>query len=347
VELLAFKSHAPWVNAAIFAASAAIVWFAGARVARYADAIARNTGLGHAAAGLLLLAGVTSLPEVAVTITASADGNAQLAVNNLLGSIAMQVAILAVADALIGRDALTAVIPDPVVLLQLALNNLLLALFAAAALIGDAGFFGIGAWSTVLFAAYVGSVYVIAKSQRRKTWVPARTNRLEHRGADTKDRIEGSTRALAGKTAAAGAAILVAGFMLAKTGEAIAEQTGLGQSFAGFALVAISTSLPEVTTVVSSVRLRRYVMAVSDIFGTNLFNIGLVFLVDVAYRGGPILNEVGRFSIFAAMLGIVVTTIYLVGLIERRDKTIARMGVDSFAALAAYLAGLVALYMLR
>jgi cation:H+ antiporter len=102
-----------------------------------------------------------------------------------------------------------------------------------------------------------------------------------------------------------------------------------------------------VSTVVASVRLRQYVMAVSDIFGTNLFNIGLVFLVDVAYRGGPVLNEVGRFSVFAAVLGIIVTTIFLVGLIERRDRTIARMGFDSFATLIAYFAGLAVLYTLR
>jgi cation:H+ antiporter len=152
---------------------------------------------------------------------------------------------------------------------------------------------------------------------------------------------------LAFKTALAGLAILAAGFALSRTGEAIGAQTGMGQSFAGFVLVAISTSLPEVTTVISAVRLGRYVMAVSDIFGTNLFNIGLVLLVDIVYPGGPILNEVSRFTVFAAILGIIVTTFFHTGLIERRDRTIARMGLDSFAVLAAYFSGLVVLYMLR
>jgi cation:H+ antiporter len=173
VELLQFKGAPLWINLAVFSCSALAVWLAGTRLARYVDTIARRTGIGHAAAGLLLLAGVTSLPEVAVTVTASAGGNAELALNNLLGSIAMQVAILAVADALIGKDALTSVIPDPVVLLQLALNNLLLALFAAAALTGDVGFLGIGAWSSVLLAGYIGSVWVIARSQGRRSWVAA------------------------------------------------------------------------------------------------------------------------------------------------------------------------------
>jgi cation:H+ antiporter len=167
-----FGEQPLWLNLAVFAASACVVWFAGTRIAGYADAIAQKTGIGHAAVGLLLLAGVTSLPEVAVTLTASIGGNAQLAVNNLLGSIAMQVAILAVADAVIGKDALTSVIPDPIVMLQLALNNLLLALFAVAAMMGDAAIYGIGAWSTALFVAYIASIWVISRSQGRRPWMP-------------------------------------------------------------------------------------------------------------------------------------------------------------------------------
>lgn len=346
MSLLDFSANSIATNAAVFATAAGAVWVAGTRIAHYADAIAQKTGIGQAVVGLLLLAGVTSLPEVAVTLTASVGGNADLAVNNLLGSIAMQVAILAIADAVIGRDALTSVIPDPIVLLELALNNLLLGLFAAAALVGDVALFGIGAWSLVLLSAYLGSIWVIAKSHGRRPWVTAGGQPKKRLPSLPEDETQ-SAAALATRTIAAAAAILVAGYLLSKTGEAIAEQTGLGQSFAGFALVAISTSLPEASTVIASVRLRRYVMAVSDIFGTNLFNIGLVFLVDVAYRGGPVMNEVGPFSVFAALLGIVVTTLFLIGLVERRDRTVARMGVDSFAVLAAYFGGLAVLYTLR
>lgn len=350
-ELLQFKEHALWFNLAVFCAAAVVVWISGTRVSRYADAISGATGIGRAAIGLLLIAGITSLPELAVTLTASIGGNAQLAVNNLLGSIAMQVAILAIGDALIGRDALTSVIVKPVVLLQLALNNLLLALFAGAALIGDIAFLGVGAWSCALAAAYVGSIWVITKSQAQNAWSAQELGRGERRrrryeiGGAQEDEQPLST--LVWKTVAAGAAILAAGFLLSRTGEGLAAQTGLGQSFGGFALVAISTSLPEVSTVIGAVRLGRYAMAVSNIFGTNLFNVGLIFVVDVAYRGGAVLNEIGEFSIFAALLGIVVTTIFMVGLVERRDRTIARMGIDSFAVLLAYLGGLAALYTLR
>ena len=75
-----------WVNLGLFAISGIVVWRAGTRLAGYVDGIAAQTGIGHAFSGMLLLGGITSLPEVATVIASSASGNAPLAINNLLGS---------------------------------------------------------------------------------------------------------------------------------------------------------------------------------------------------------------------------------------------------------------------
>jgi cation:H+ antiporter len=350
-----FEKLSLTLNIAIFAGAALAVWLAGTRVAGWADRLSRRTGIGQAAMGLLLLAGVTSLPEIAVTVTAAVGDNPKLAVNNLLGSVALQVAILAVADAVIGKDALTSVLPDPVVLIQVALNVLMLSLVAAAVLSGDHGFFGVGVWSSALFATYLASVWILTRSQGRRPWVargPAQGEgeskaKAEARHNDDKDRDRLSLRALVLRIVGGAAVILVAGVFLSKTGEAIATQTGLGQNMGGYLLVAISTSLPELSTVIASVRLGRYVMAVSDIFGTNLFNGAMIFVVDIFYRGGLALNEVGPFAAFAALLGIVVSALFLIGLLERRDRTVLRMGYDSFAALLVYFGGTALLFQLQ
>jgi hypothetical protein len=52
------------------------------------------------------------------------------------------------------------------------------------------------------------------------------------------------------------------------------------------------------------VRLAQYEIASADAFGTNLFSVMLLFVADLAYAGGPILNEVDRFSLLATLLGI-------------------------------------------
>lgn len=348
--LFDFKGYPLWINIVAFSVTAILVWFSGTRLTHYADAIAEHTGFGQALTGLLLLGVITSLPEAAVTVAASFEGNVSLAVNNLLGGIAFGFAILAIADAAIGRDALTSVVPDPVVLLQGALSILLLALVATGIVVGDASFLGVGVWSWSLLALYPLSVWMTHQGQGRFPWHPAR-NPEPRDASPLPERRHDEFRAplvdLIARMILASLVILAAGFLLSETGDAIAVKTGLGASFVGVLLVAVSTSLPEVSTVLEAVRLHRYEMAVSDIFGTILFSVALVFLADAVHFGKPVLNEAGQFAAVAALLGIAVTTLYVAGLIERRDRTVLRMGYDSVAVLATYLGGVYLLYQLR
>jgi cation:H+ antiporter len=85
----------------------------------------------------------------------------------------------------------------------------------------------------------------------------------------------------------------------------------------------------------------------AHVFGTNLFNVAIIFVVDALYDGPPVLAEVGAFAGFGALLAIVLTALYLAGMIERRDRTVLRMGFDSLAAFGIYAGGLAVLYQLR
>lgn len=351
MEWLDFQGNSLAMNVAVFIGCAVVVWIAGWNIARDADRFASAMGLGHAAVGMVLLAGLTSLPEMAVTLSAAVADTPQLAVNNLLGSIAMQITVLAVADALIGRQALTVVAGNAVVLLQATMNALLLVAVAFALIIGDRPLLGAGMWTWALAIAYLFAIWTVSHASGNEAWIAQRTQRQQAEGKGSGQapppEAGGAVRPLVIRLALGGSAILVAGFFLSRTGEAIAEQTGLGSSFVGAVFVAIATSLPELSSVVSSMRRRRYEMALADIFGTNLYNILLVFVADLVYGGGPALAEVGRFSLAASLLGALLALIYLVGLIERRDRTVARMGVDSLVVLACYAGGLVMLYQLR
>ncbi|WP_425411152.1 sodium:calcium antiporter [Hyphococcus sp.] len=343
--MIEFSSLGMPVNIAIFAAAAIAVWIAGTKIAFYADQIAQRTGLGEALMGLFLLAFVTSLPEIATSFTAARIGDAPLAVNNLLGSIAMQVAVLALADLAIHKRALTSVVPDPAVMLQGALNICLLAFVAIAVLSGDVSILGAGAWTWVLFSAAVFSFIKLTEAEGRQPWIADLDEPMQTHSKRAQS--EDGNFILAIKTIASAATILIAGYVVAVSGEALAEQSGLGSSFVGVALVAIATSLPEASTVFASMRRGLYTMAISDILGTNILNVALLFGVDVIATGDPVLTRVGNFAAIGAMLGVAVTGIFLMGLAERRDRTIWRMGVDSMLVLAVYLGGLVLLYSMR
>jgi cation:H+ antiporter len=333
-----------WASAGFFVVGTATLWFAATRLALYADVIATRFDLGQAVVGVLLLAGITSLPEIATSFSAAATGEASLAVNNLLGSVALQIAILAVADLVFDKRALTSIVPDSIVMLQGSINVVLLAAVAAAVLYTDRLVLGAGLWTWGLAAAAFYGLRKIAVGGRRHPWV---TRDLDETRNDHRPTLDDSNARLVIKTTAAGLAILVGGFVAARSASALAEQTGLGASFMGVALLAFATSLPEVSTVFAAMRRGLYTMAISDILGTNILNVALLFGIDIIASGEPVLQRVGVFSAIGSLICVVVTGLFLMGLAERRDRTIWRMGIDSAAVLVVYTGGLAILYTLK
>lgn len=351
--MMDFSQYAVGINLAVFAGAALAVWLAGTRVANCTDELAERLGLSRALMGVLLLAVVTSLPEIATSFTAARADNSAMAVNNLLGSIAMQVVMLALADLIIGKRPLTSVVPDPVVLLQGSVNVGLLSLVAMAIVVGDRAFWGGGYWSWGLGVAAVYGFIKISEGDRRYPWVvnpddeQVSNQRHDQQGSGDRPMGDHSMTRLVGETVGSALVILVAGYVVATVGDALAKQTGLGASFVGVALVAIATSLPEASSVFASVKRGLYTMAISGILGTNILNVLLLFGVDMVAPGAPVLNKVGAFATVGALLGAVVTAIFLIGLSERRDRKIWRMGTDSALVLLVYIGGLYLLYTMR
>lgn len=335
-----------WLNFAAFGIAAAAVWWAGTRLVFYADTIADKTGLSRGFIGLLPLAAVTSLPEIATTLSAAGLGAPRMAVNNLLGGVAMQTAILAVVDLLALRRALTGIAPSAAVLLQ---GVVLITLLGAAIATNAANLPAIGhvgSGTIAVFTLFVFGLLAAKKYEERPAWVPrAHDDRPDVAGEGQK-RAVSIKRAVAMFVALAGA-VLVAGWLVASTGHVIAERTGLGESFVGATLIAVSTSLPELSTTIAAARRGAVTMAISNVFGSNCFDVALLFLADVVHTDSPILRDADRSAAFAASLGVVLTAVYLWGLLERRDKPVWRMGIDSWVVLVLYGLGLVVLYGMR
>jgi cation:H+ antiporter len=344
-DFLGFSNWPIWVNVGLFCVGAAIVWAVGTRMVRLVDRLARRTGMGQGFAGMLLLGGIVSLTEISTVSTAAFTGSPLLALNNLLGSESINLFLLAAADPLTSREALTSFIAQPAMLFQAALAITLLAVVAAAIVIGDISILGVGLWSTGLFVLSLAALWLSARYEKRKVWVSFTRDRGEAPDASDGPADE-SMAMLIAQLSGLALLIFAAGFLLSMAGESLARQTGLGTGFVGFLLVGISTSLPELSTITAAIRLKRHEMAIGDILGSNIFNLLLIFLADVVYTGEPVLNYAGRFEIVAALLGILMTGILLLGLLERRDRTILRMGYDSAALIAVFLGGVGILYAL-
>lgn len=94
-------------NCVLFLLAALGIWLAGSRLPLYADAISDRKRIGKAFIGLVFLAGVTSLPEIVAILSASVAGKPKLVLGALFGGIAMQTAVLALADAFMSPSPIT------------------------------------------------------------------------------------------------------------------------------------------------------------------------------------------------------------------------------------------------
>jgi cation:H+ antiporter len=301
-----------------------------------------------------MLSVISSLPEIATSVTASAGGNSELALGNLLGSVVLQVTLLAVADLFVDRRALTAVVPNPLVLLQGNLSMIMLAFVTIAITVGDIELFGAGAWSWGLIgAACFVAIKLASAGKHPKPWVvnpedpvAEEANEEEQRTLPRKH-CNDSRALLFSKLALAMLTILGAGAALVYVVEALGEQTGMGQSYAGMAILPIAMSLPDISVIFAAVRAGLYTMAISGVLGGSFVNIALIGLVDVIDRSGLVLDEAGSFPALAALLGIVSIGLFMAGLAERADRTRLRMGTDSILVLLTYFVGMFLLFQLR
>ena len=337
------------VNALLFAALAAAIWFAGTRLAYLADALGARIGVGHAIMGFLFLAALTELPELVTTAAAAIQDDAALALNNMFGGITMQTAILAVADATAVGATLTAFPRKPTTLLEAALLIVLLAGTLIAIQFGDTVIvFQIGGGVLLLALGYCRAVYLLTAYDEDYAWRPVSLEEPKH-GQDSRGEKfrKLPLRDMSLQSAGVALVILVCGVLLVEVAQEIAEQSRLGSSFIGATLLATTTSLPELSTTIAAVRMRAYTMAISNIFGSNLIMLLVLLPADLLYRKGAILHEAGPSAKMALLFGILVTAVYLVGLIMKKKPRYFGMGVDSIAVLGLYAISLVALYSVR
>ena len=335
----------------LFAASGVVVWMAGTRLAVYGDVLSERLNLSRDCIGLIFLALVTSLPEIVTTTTAARAGNASLVLSNVFGSITMQTAVLAVADFFIVRHALTSWPRKPNHALLGVLLIVLLSLLLAATFTGDVVLvLNVGLGAILLSGAYPVVIAMLRAFDEKESWAPVDIPEESVNEATLLPPPGGleqkTTRSLIVFSILAALAILIAGVTLAITADGIAEKTALGSSFIGISLLAAATSLPELSTTLAAARIGAYTMAISNIFGSNLIMVVLILPADMAYRQGLILASANPSVQFSIAVGILVTSIYVAGLLMRRTPLVFGAGLDSWLVMAMYIGMLASIFYL-
>lgn len=339
----------------VFAAGSAATWGAGVTLSKTTDALDARLGLGEELGGILLLAIAGSLPEVAITVSAAAQGNLGLAAGNLIGGIAVQTMVLVLCDVAVGPQrpltflvgALTPVLEGMLVVLVVS-AVLMGALLRPSTAIGGV----VSPASLAIVAVWLVGVYVINRARKERRWSvsmpgsrPGRRHRREQHPQRAHPFAGSSTARIGGLFLIACAVTLVAGVALEMSGNTLADRAGINGVIFGATVLATATALPEISSGIAAVRLGDNALALGDIFGGNAFQVCLFLLADLI-AGAPVLPKAGTLNSWLASLGVGLTAIYAIGIIARPQRCLTRLGPDSILALVVFGLGIAGLFVL-
>ncbi|HEY3182894.1 MAG TPA: hypothetical protein VGJ77_08675 [Gaiellaceae bacterium] len=336
----------------LFGVAAVATWVAGVALSKTTDALDVRLGLGEEIGGLLLLSVAGSLPELAITVSAAAQGNLGLAAGNLIGGIAVQTMVLVVCDIAVGRERpLTFLVGALSPVLEGLLVVLVVSGVLMGALLGPSTAIGgvVSPASIGIAIVWLLGVYVINRVRKSPRWRvsmegsrPGRRHRREPHPTQPHPFATRTTLQVAGIFVGACAVTLTAGVGLEMSGNTLADRAGVNGVIFGATVLAGATALPEISSGIAAVRLGDQALALGDIFG-NAFQLCL-FLVADLIAGSPVLPTSGSLNAWLASLGVGLTAIYAMGVIVRPLRCHARLGPDSLLALVVFGVGVAGLF---
>lgn len=321
-----------------FALCVGLIGVAGLRLIKYGDAIAELTGLSRSWIGLILVATVTSLPELvtglsAVTLASAPD----IAIGDALGSCVFNLAILAFVDVFYRKEPVYAIasgghiLPAGFGVILMTAVAMILTL-SAQGVMPRFGHVSLG--SVVLVVLYALSMRVIYKvEQRRREPTKPQTTALS-----LKEALMGY--------ALASIVIVGSGIWLPLLGVDLARIMGWSNSFVGTLFIAMATSVPELATTIAALRIGAVDIAIGSLLGSNLFDILIIALDDLAYQSGALYENVSSLHILSALTASIMTGAIIVALTYRPVSRVWHIGSwASIILLALYILNAVLQYL--
>ncbi|MEZ5238382.1 MAG: hypothetical protein R2716_05370 [Microthrixaceae bacterium] len=338
---------------AVLFVSGLVVVAGGNSLATTGDRISEHTGFGRVFVGALFIAVATSLPELGTAGTAALRNAPDLAIGDLYGSSMANMAILAVVDLLYRQRVMPTVELGHTRVAAVAIGLTALSLMAINTP-GSASVGGVGVTSIGIGAIYLAALVWFRKVPALGTAVAdpeafrtsprprrALAGRLRGAARSHDERGPDTTSGLAWRFGAATLALLAATPVLTIATEATGERFGISEGALGITVLAIATSMPELSTSLAAVRIGAADLAVGNLMGSNAANVALILFVDVLYRPGPVLDAVDESLAVAGTGAILLMALAVASIASGRVNRAHRFEPDSAVLLVAYVAAMV------
>lgn len=327
------------ISVTAFLVAAGLIGYFGIKMTYLARDIAMATGLGEAFTGAVFIGATTSLSGIIASATAAWHGEASLAVSNSLGGIAAQTLFLVLADLLYRKANLEFAAASVENLMMSVQLMLLFCILLIAFNLPHISIYSVHPASFLLIATYLFTVKLLVDAHEKPMWLPRMApGTMRETTRDPEDGRPGLTGTkLYVYFALCASVVGAAGWVMATSGMAIAQETGISAGIMGGIFIAVATSLPELVVAVTAIRLGALTLAVGDIVGGNAFDTLFIAVSDTFYREGSIfaaITETERIWLGSAML---MNCVLLMGLMYRQRKGIANIGMESALIAVIYL----------
>ncbi|SDM67838.1 cation:H+ antiporter [Daejeonella rubra] len=325
-----------------FILCSALITYSGTRLSKYGDIIAELTGMGKAWMGLILMAAVTSLPELftgfsAIVLIDSPD----IAVGSIMGSLSFNLVILAVLDYFVPGKPLSSVVTKSHVLAGF-FGMILIVLSIIGILYGDL-MPDIGWFSTfpvLLIILYLLTIRIIYENDRKFS-----TDTIQGVNTEYRDRYKDINLKIAIKRYVYYALLVIAGaILLPYFADELATRTGMSESFVGTLLVAATTSLPELVISIAAVRMGSMDMAVGNLLGSNIFNMLILAINDLLYTKGKLLLVSDPNHALSGLVTLLMTAVVGVSILIGSPKKRFVLGIDAIILIILYITLILSLY---
>lgn len=253
----------------IYLILAAIVVFVSIKCADYVDLIDKKTNLSGAFIGGVILAAVTSMPELITSITAIAVvDNPHLVMGNVLGSNLFNLSILAVLTICSIRNFVRARVSSSHLITLLCTLAAYVILTVVVILKLDYSVFGISFASLGLLVVYLISLKFLASDESQN---------------EEEDTSSLTIKQIILRFIVMGIILIAASVAITYVTDIIAERLNLNGSVAGALFLGVATSLPELSSSVALVRKKNFNAMIGNIVGSNMFNYLILLISDVMY----------------------------------------------------------------
>jgi cation:H+ antiporter len=319
----------------IFIVSVVLLWLFSNKLSKVVNFIDEKFKLGSSFGGTIILSVVTNLPEIAITVSAAVKGDIDLAVGNILGGIVIQSLLLVLFDFASRKEKkpLSTLVRNKASIVQgLFLIIILVLVILGKELTPSSLIFRTTPPELLIVFSWITSIIILKKVQAKKE----SSSNSSSKSDKTKMTPKSAIIWLVGISLI----ILVFGVLLEETSNTIAGHFKINGLIFGATVLALVTSLPEISSGLAFVKAKTYQPIISDIFGGNAF-LPVLFLAATMITNKPILPKAKNLDIYLTVVAIIMTAIYLIGMVLEMPGRKKGLGVDSWIVLGIYILSII------